>query len=289
MDVLGIDYTMKSEVIMNLVSDRYALPGLRNKYNVYGFSYTSDPNGIYMCSYRDPNVKETMDFYKGLGGSMRSDNISQDDIDRYILNTYSSFTMPRGELHDSYWAAADYTNGTTSEVKASMMHDMKSVTKDDIMTYADVFDSLYENGSIYTAGSREQIESNAALYDEIVEPFGDIIVVMDGDVFIPDTDIYIEDGVTMVPMRDIFEKLGAQVSWNGDSRTVTAVKDDKTICFAIGSNEISVSEGLYEETVNSERDIAISNDRTMIPLRLIAQLFGYEVEWNEEGQYISIV
>lgn len=112
---------------------------------------------------------------------------------------------------------------------------------------------------------------------------------MDGNVFIPDTDIYIDDGVTMVPMRFIFEKMGAQVSWNGDSRTVMAVKDDKTISFAIGSDVISVSDGLYEETVNSERDIVISNDRTMIPLRLIAQLFGYDVEWSEEGQYISIV
>ncbi|MBO5370356.1 MAG: copper amine oxidase N-terminal domain-containing protein, partial [Clostridia bacterium] len=50
----------------------------------------------------------------------------------------------------------------------------------------------------------------------------------------------ITDGRTLVPLRAIFEALGAKVEWNGETQTITATKDDKTVVLTIGSNEMTV-------------------------------------------------
>lgn len=89
---------------------------------------------------------------------------------------------------------------------------------------------------------------------------------------------------TMVPMRAIFEALGAAVDWDGDTRTITANKDDITIITSIGNETIFVNE--FEKTM----DVApcIIDDRTLVPVRFISEALGYDVEWLDSVRTIVI-
>ena len=98
---------------------------------------------------------------------------------------------------------------------------------------------------------------------------------------------------TMVPMRKIFEDVGAEVSWDEETRTVTARRkvsdnygiDETTVSLTIGSNKITINGG------EQMMDVAplIVEDRTLVPVRFIAEALGAEVSWDEENQLVKIV
>ena len=94
----------------------------------------------------------------------------------------------------------------------------------------------------------------------------------------------IVEGRTLVPMRAIFEKLGADIGWNGETRTVTAVKYDVTVSIAIGSNCLYVNGKEVELDVPAQ----IFGDRTFLPLRAISEAFGAKVDWYGDTKTVTI-
>ena len=83
-------------------------------------------------------------------------------------------------------------------------------------------------------------------------------------------------GRTMVPMRTIFEALGASVQWDGSSNTITAIKDNTIVQATIGYTLINVNGN------RTQMDIApvIINGRTLVPVRFISEAFGCDVTWD---------
>lgn len=95
---------------------------------------------------------------------------------------------------------------------------------------------------------------------------------------------------TYVPIRRVLEYMGASVSWDGEARTVTVTSSDniKVIILTIDSPEISVytfTSVIHAdlETVVSDVSPIILNDRTMLPIRIIAENLGAKVSWDENG------
>ena len=91
---------------------------------------------------------------------------------------------------------------------------------------------------------------------------------------------------TMVPMRTIFEALGAKVDWideNGVQRIV-ATRDDIVIEMTIGSNIYYKNGEAKELDVPSQ----LMNDTTMVQLRAVSEAFGNSVEWNGEERTVTI-
>ncbi|HEX9997267.1 MAG TPA: copper amine oxidase N-terminal domain-containing protein [Abditibacterium sp.] len=91
-------------------------------------------------------------------------------------------------------------------------------------------------------------------------------------------------GRTLVPMRDIFEALGAQLSWNPVAQTITAQKDLTTILLAINNPNARVN----GRDVLLEQPATLVNGRTFVPLRFVAEATGAQVDWNAPLQLISI-
>lgn len=94
----------------------------------------------------------------------------------------------------------------------------------------------------------------------------------------------VEDGRTLVPLRAIFEALGATVAWNGDTETIVAVKSDLTVKLTIGSNEMYV----WDDVKFLDVPAKIINGRTMVPARAIAEAFGYDVSWDADNNTVVI-
>ena len=89
---------------------------------------------------------------------------------------------------------------------------------------------------------------------------------------------------TMVPLRAIFEALGATVDWNDTEKSVNAKKDDTSFYMQIGNNKITVNGNAVELDVPAQ----IVNDRTMVPVRAVAEAFDCEVSWNGYQKYVII-
>ncbi|NLG33545.1 MAG: SH3 domain-containing protein, partial [Syntrophomonadaceae bacterium] len=94
----------------------------------------------------------------------------------------------------------------------------------------------------------------------------------------------IEEGRTLVPLRAIFEAMGAAVSWDNQTRTVTATKGDTTVILPIGSTKPTVNGQVWEIEVPAK----IVQDRTLAPLRFVGEAFGGQVAWDGNSRTINI-
>ena len=134
----------------------------------------------------------------------------------------------------------------------------------------------------------------------------EIKVLVDGNQLEFDVAPVIEDGRTLVPMRAIFEALGADVDWNESSKTITAKTDSKTLMITIGENRLGVIEkvAVSQETKIDEDNTGytealirsipldvpakIVDGRTLVPIRAVSEGLDADVAWNAEEKIVSI-
>lgn len=113
---------------------------------------------------------------------------------------------------------------------------------------------------------------------------GDITVKLNGNLLSFDQSPIIENDRTLVPVRKIFEELGADVQWNEQNAVVTAVKGHIRIQLQIHSNWM-LQNG---ELVYLEAAPKIVNDRTLVPLRAISESFGAQVMWDASSLTVFV-
>ncbi len=94
----------------------------------------------------------------------------------------------------------------------------------------------------------------------------------------------VENGYTLVPMRNIFEALGAEVSWDQATRTVTAKKDDKEMKITVDSKVAKVNGSEYQLDVPA-RNI---NGSVLVPLRFIGEQLGVDVKWDGSTKTVTL-
>ena len=94
----------------------------------------------------------------------------------------------------------------------------------------------------------------------------------------------IENGRTLVPLRAIFEKLGADVEWDEDTQTVIATKNDTKISLTIDNTAASKN----GESITLDVPAKVVNGRTLVPVRFVADCFGVDVGWDGTMQRVSL-
>jgi len=129
------------------------------------------------------------------------------------------------------------------------------------------------------------IEQTPALKEIITEKYKNIVTVfVEGERVIFDTYPMIVNDRTMVPLRAVFEALGAIVSWDDETKTVTAEIGKDVIELTIGADFMT----LNDEKIMLDSIAFIENDRTYVPLRAISEAFKYDVRWNGDTKTVTI-
>ncbi len=165
----GFDGAM--DAITAYVSDKYLYPLLRDQYGAYGVIHQATDDGVYIISYRDPNVLETFAVYDSLPGLIAQDDPDQETLDGYILSSYSKYALSNGELTDGFSALLDYVSDDGSDA-LECMKQLKSVNGETFKAYASLYQALADNAVYGTAGSAAAINANSELYQNILNPFG---------------------------------------------------------------------------------------------------------------------
>ena len=93
-----------------------------------------------------------------------------------------------------------------------------------------------------------------------------------------------ENDRVLVPLRTIFEALGAEMSWNDERQQVTARREEITVELTIGEEKMLKN----DEVIQLDVPAKLVKDRTLIPIRAAAEAFGAKVEWNEGTQTVII-
>lgn len=94
----------------------------------------------------------------------------------------------------------------------------------------------------------------------------------------------IDNGSTLVPLRQLFETFGAKVDWYDQTKTVVASKESIKIQLQINS---------YYANINGKKTLLpiapkLINEKTYIPLRVVSEGFGLDIYWNDTNKSIYI-
>lgn len=89
---------------------------------------------------------------------------------------------------------------------------------------------------------------------------------------------------TMVPLRAIFEAMGADLEWDPATATITAKKNDLTIVLVVGSSIATIN----GKSVSLEAPPTIKNNFTLVPVRFIGEALGALVDWDPTNKTVII-
>ena len=126
----------------------------------------------------------------------------------------------------------------------------------------------------------ELTNSGTITYDDGDE----VLVVVKGEYIDFDVPPAIEDNRVLVPMRNIFTALGAEVYWQQDVQTVIAVRGDVVIAMQLGQNYLfKNNEKIEIPTASVARD-----GRTLVPIRAVSEALDAEVSYNGNTKTVVI-
>lgn len=96
----------------------------------------------------------------------------------------------------------------------------------------------------------------------------------------------IQDGRTLVPMRAIFEALGADVDWQGETQYIVATSSSKGQMIEMHINNNIITHNGVDITL----DVApqLINGYTMIPLRVVSECMDANVEWDGNTKTVYV-
>lgn len=118
--------------------------------------------------------------------------------------------------------------------------------------------------------NRPLVEDVSAADDPIIKVNGEFLDLSEY------TNIVIKNGVIFAPMYPIFEALGAKVEWNGDTQTAAASKDGKQVLLTV-DKPAALIDGKNKTLATPP---FITDGFVMVPLRLVSEGLGAEVQWD---------
>ncbi len=129
--------------------------------------------------------------------------------------------------------------------------------------------------------------------DEIAETAPaqkEIDVFVNGKALEMDVAPVIVNDRTMVPMRAIFEALGARVNWIDTDRLIVATEGDTIIIMQIENEKMIIDKAVEGEkkTVILDSVPFIMNDRTLVPARAVSEALEANVAWDADTRTVTV-
>ncbi|WP_459129315.1 insulinase family protein [Guggenheimella bovis] len=164
----GIKHFGSVAVLSNLLDNDYLHNKIRAQGGAYGAGIAIEPDGdLRTYSYRDPNLKETIEAYQKMGEYLKNLPLSEADVKNMILGTITRFDPP---LDSSILGDLMVTRtllGSTKESIEKKLQDALSTTKETIQSYGEEIEKVINEGALVVLGSPSKIESEKALFTDI--------------------------------------------------------------------------------------------------------------------------
>ena len=114
---------------------------------------------------------------------------------------------------------------------------------------------------------------------------GELYVTVNGVRTIGDVSPIIENGRMLVPLRQVFEKMGATVEWDDTQKTATCTLGETKVTVTLNSTEATIGDEIF--TLDAAP--ALVNDRILVPVRFIAEGLGATVTWRGKTKTAEIL
>ena len=164
----GAEYTGALQILKVILSYDYLWQNIRVKGGAYGCMSNFNRIGEgYLISYRDPNLKKTMDVYEGVVDYLKNFNVSDRDMNKFIIGTISNIDRPMNPSAKGSRSMNLYMNRVTEEMIRTERAQILDADQADIRALAKVLEAMLKEHSLCVIGSEEKIEENKEMFMEV--------------------------------------------------------------------------------------------------------------------------
>ena len=165
----GFKHVGPMSVLETILRYEYLWIRIRVQGGAYGaFANFYDDGNMIFCSYRDPNLLETLNVYKELPQYLRDFTLTDREMRKYIIGTMSSLDLPMTPALRGPRAMGMYFSGAKLEDKVEFRKQVIACKPEDIVALADVVEPVLNDNHICTMGNEQKIKDAGNVLDNIV-------------------------------------------------------------------------------------------------------------------------
>ena len=166
---LGLEWDGKWNVLSQILSTDWLQTRIRVVGGAYGgFSGINRYGTIYLASYRDPNLKETLDNYSGTIDYLAEFQADSTEMTRYIIGTIANldYLMTPSEKGDL--AFRRFMENTRQEDVQNDRNAVLTTTAEDIRKMSDVIARVLDQKVLCVYGNEDKLNANKKLFKNLV-------------------------------------------------------------------------------------------------------------------------
>jgi presequence protease len=166
---LGYDWSGKMYVLSQILSTDWLQNQIRVMGGAYGAFCGFAPNGnAYFASYRDPNLKETLEIIDATTGYVRNFNSDEAAMTRYIIGTIAGLDQPKTASQSGAAAMHYHFEKTTVETVNRERSEILNTTPADIRNMAAMTEDILKQNVYCVYGNEGKISKVPDLFDELI-------------------------------------------------------------------------------------------------------------------------
>ena len=160
-----VAYTGALEILKVIMSYDYLWQNIRVKGGAYGCMSNFNRIGEgYFVSYRDPNLKRTLDVYEGVVDYLKNFTVSERDMTKYIIGTMSGIDQPMTPASKGDRSMNLYMNKVSAEMIREERNQILDAGQDDIRALYKVAEAVLRADQMCVIGGEDKIEEEKELF-----------------------------------------------------------------------------------------------------------------------------
>lgn len=164
----GASYTGALQILKVILSYDYLWQNIRVKGGAYGCMSNFNRIGDgYFVSYRDPNLKRTLEVYDGVVDYLKNFSASERDMTKYIIGTMSNIDQPMTPATKGERSMNLYMNKVSADLIREERNQILDATVDDIRALYRVAEAMLKADQMCIIGGEEKIEESRELFDTV--------------------------------------------------------------------------------------------------------------------------
>lgn len=164
----GFAYTGALKVMETILRYEYLWKKVRVLGGAYGaFTQFLRDGTAILCSYRDPNLAETLKAYEDLPAYLENLTLSDREMTKYVIGTMAAAETQLTPSMKGERAMVHYLSGNTRKSRMKIRDEVINCQVEDIRKLAPLVESVMKDPYICVMGSEDKIERDKALFDAV--------------------------------------------------------------------------------------------------------------------------
>lgn len=167
---LGYSFDGRFYVLNQILSTDYLQNKIRVMGGAYGgFSTVNATGPLFFSSYRDPNLRETLENYKGLVHFLQNFEADETEMSRYIIGTIAKHDMPRTPSVKGQYALWRHYENVTHDDMLKERQEILNTSAEDIRSFKNMIEEILSHNTYTVYGNEEKIRQSEDLFRTLVK------------------------------------------------------------------------------------------------------------------------